>query len=98
MKSKNQRQSNVCPLCQASILHFEGDQFCVSCDWNTMYADVQSGRFEQRLGLKLPAAKPKSQLTAAVSCDEAEISRERSVAASAPRIDEPSNTQIINQF
>lgn len=82
MKSKNQRQSNVCPLCQASILHFESDQFCVSCDWNTMFADVQSGRFEQRLGLKRPA-KPKPQPTAAVAGDGTEIGRERSVAASA---------------
>lgn len=82
MKSKNRRQSNVCPLCQASILHFEGDQFCVSCDWNTMFADVQSGRFEQRLGLKRPA-KPKPQPAAAAVDDGTEIGRERSVAASA---------------
>lgn len=59
MKSENEKQSNCCPLCQASILHFEDDQFCVACDWNTMLADVQSGRFERRLGLKKPA---KSQL------------------------------------
>ena len=59
MKSRNQKQSNCCPVCKASILHFEGDQFCVDCDWSTMLADVQSGRFERRLGLKKPA---KSQM------------------------------------
>lgn len=51
MNLKSQRQSDCCPLCQSSILRFEGDQFCVKCDWNTMFADVQSGRFERRLGL-----------------------------------------------
>ena len=96
MKTNSSRQSNVCPLCQASILHFETDKFCVSCDWNTMFADVQSGRFEQRLGLKKPA-KSQPQPTAAVARDGAEIER-RATAAFAPQIGEPNRPNLTNQF
>lgn len=81
MKSKSHKQSNNCPLCKGSVLHFEGDQFCVACDWNTMFADIQSGRFEKRLGLTKPA-KPKPQPSVAAVADT-EIIHENTVAASA---------------
>ena len=80
MKTKSNKQSICCPLCQASVLHFEGDQFCVACDWNTMFADVQSGRFERRLGLTKPA-KPQLQSCAVEA--EPEIGHEVFVAVSA---------------
>lgn len=60
MKNPNQKKNDNCPVCQSSILHFEGDQFCVDCDWNTMLADVESGQFERCLGLIKP--KPQSSV------------------------------------
>jgi hypothetical protein len=60
MKKISQRKHIDCPQCQASILHFESDQFCLKCDWSTMFADVQSGKFERRLGLT-KLGKPKRQ-------------------------------------
>ena len=79
MKKSNQKRNDNCPVCRSSILHFEGDQFCVDCDWNTMLADVQSGRFERRLGL---IQEPQSSV-AFIAADAIEVDHEDTVSASA---------------
>lgn len=42
-----------CPCCGShDIARFEVDHFCLSCDWDTLLSDVQSGAFERRVGLQ----------------------------------------------
>ena len=42
----------VCPCCGCrDLLKFGSDHFCMSCDWNSVLHDVNSGNFEKRIGL-----------------------------------------------
>jgi RNA polymerase subunit RPABC4/transcription elongation factor Spt4 len=53
-KSILSHQSNCCPGCGSeSLVNFELDQFCTSCDWDSLLLDVESGAFEKRMGFQI---------------------------------------------
>ena len=53
MKANEVKSYKRCPMCASeAVFCFEVDHFCTKCDWNTMLADVMSGAFERRMGLR----------------------------------------------